>query len=107
MVNYISQVIPHIATITAQLTGLSGNDELLWTDLREAAFEPVKPAPDKPKVLRPIHYNKPDMIRLFTDASPTGTSACIGQGPRGDAARPAAFHSRSEADPITKQLPTN
>jgi len=42
MVNYISQFIPHIATITAPLTELSGNAEWLWTDLEEAAFEAVK-----------------------------------------------------------------
>jgi len=34
------------------------------------------------------------MIWLFTDASPTGTGAWIGQGPTRYAARPAAFHSR-------------
>ena len=44
MVNYISQFIPHIATIRAQLTELSGNAEWLWTDLQEAAFEGVKRA---------------------------------------------------------------
>ena len=42
MVNDISQFIPHIATITASLTELSGNAEWLWTDLQEAAFEAVK-----------------------------------------------------------------
>jgi len=42
MVNYISQFIPHIATITAPLTEVSGNAEWLWTDLQEAAFEAVK-----------------------------------------------------------------
>jgi len=94
MVNYISQFIPHIATITALLTELSGNAEWLWTDLQEAAFEAVKRAADKHKVLRPIDYNKPDMIWLFTDASPTGTGPWIGQGPTRDAARPAGFHSR-------------
>jgi len=62
MVNYISQFIPHIATITALLTELSGNAEWLWTDLQEAAFEAVKRAGDKHKVLRPIDYNKPDRI---------------------------------------------
>jgi len=75
MVNYISQCIPHIATITAQHTELNGNAEWLWTDVQEAAFEEVKRAADKHKVLRPIIYNKPDMIWLFTDASPTGTGA--------------------------------
>ena len=81
MVNYISQLIPHIATSTAPLTELSGNAEWLWTDLEEAAFEAVKRAADKHKVLRPIEYNKQHMIYLFTDASPTGTGAWICQGP--------------------------
>jgi len=39
MVNYISQFIPQIATITAPLTELCVNAEWLWTDRQEAAFE--------------------------------------------------------------------
>ena len=54
MVNYISQFILHIATITAPLRELSGNAEWLWTDRQEAAFEADKRAADKHKVLRPI-----------------------------------------------------
>jgi len=106
IVNYISQFIPHIATITAPLTELSGNAESLWTHLQEAAFEAVKRAADKHKVLRPINYNKPDMIWLFTDASPTGMGAWIGQGPTSDAARPAAFHSR-KLMPSQSNYPTH
>ena len=106
MVNYISQFIPHIGTITAPLTELSGNAELLWTDLQEAAFEAVKRAADKHKVLRPIDYNKADMIWLFTDASPTGMGAWIGQGRTRDAARPAAFRSR-KLTPSQSDCPTH
>jgi len=62
MVNYISQFSPDVATITAPLTELSGNAEWLWTDLDEAAFEAVKRAADKAKVLRVIDYNKSEMI---------------------------------------------
>ena len=106
MVNYISQFIPHIATITAPLTKLSGNAEWLWSDLQEAAFEAVKRAADKHKVLRPIDYNKPNMIWLFTDASPTDTGSWIGQGPTRDAARHAAFHSR-KLMPSQSNYPTH
>jgi len=106
MVNYIWRFIPHIATITAPLTELSGNAEWLWTDLPEAAFEAVKRAADKDQVLRPIDYNKPDMIWLFTDSSPTGTGAWIGQGPTRDAARPAAFRSR-KLTPSQSNNPTH
>jgi len=106
MVNYISQFIPHIATITAPLTELSGNTQWRWTDLQEAAFEAVKRAADKHKVLRPIDYNKPDMIWLFTDASHTGTGAWIGQRPTRDADRAAAFHSR-KLTPSQSNYPTH
>ena len=51
MVNYISQFIPHVATITAPLTEWSGNAEWVWTDLQDTAFEAVKRAADKHKVL--------------------------------------------------------
>jgi len=93
MVNYISQFIPHIASITAPLTELSGKATWLWTDLQEAACGAVKRAADKHKVFRPIDWNKPDMIWLFTAASPTGTATWVGQEPTRDAARPGAFHS--------------
>jgi len=104
MVNYISQFIPHIATIIAPLTELSGNTESLWTNLQKAAFEAVKRAGDKHKGLRPIDYNKQDMRWLFTDASPTGTGAGIGQGLTRDAVRPAAFHS-SKLTPSQRNYP--
>jgi len=93
MVNYKWQFIAHIAIITAPLTELSGNAEWLWTDLQEAGLDVVKCAPDKYKVLTLIDYNKPDMKWLFTNASPTGTGAWIGQGPHRDAARPRESHS--------------
>ena len=79
MVNYISQFIPYAATITALLTELTGDAEWLWTDLQETAFQAVKRAAEDHKVLRAIDYDNSDMIWLFTDASPTGTRAGIGQ----------------------------
>jgi len=54
----------------------------------------VKRAAAKHQVLRLIDYIIPNMVWLFTHASPTGTCAWVGQGPSRDAARPAAFHSR-------------
>ena len=106
MVNYISQFIPPITTIIAPLTELSRNAAWLWTYLEEAAHAAVKRAADKHKGPRPITYNKPDMIWLFTDRSPTGTRAWIGQGPTRDAARPAVFHSR-KLTPSESNYPTH
>src|SRR5712691_22961 len=106
MVNYISQFIPHIATITAPLTELSGDAEWLWTDLQEPAFLAGKRSAEEHKVLRLIDYIKPDTIWLFTDASPTGTGAWIGQGPTRETARPAAFHGR-KLTPSQSNYPTH
>ena len=106
MVNYISQFLPHAATITAPLTELTGDAEWLWTDLQETAFQAVKRAAEEHRVLMPIDYNNPDMVWLFTDASPTGTGAWIGQGPTRDAVRPAAFHSR-KLTPAQNNYPTH
>ena len=110
MVNYISQFMPHAATITAPVRELTGDAEWLWTDLQEAAFQAVKRAAENHKVLRPIDYDNSDMIWLFTDASSTGTGAWIGQGPTRDTARPASFYSRklmpSQSNYPTHQLET-
>jgi len=105
MVNYLWQFLPHAATITASLTEPTGNAEWLWMDLDDAAFEAVGRAAEKHQVLRPIDYTIPDMVWLFTDASPTGTGVWVGQGPTRDAARPAAFHSRI-LTPSQKAYPT-
>jgi len=106
MVNYISQFLSHAATITTPLTELTRNAEWLWTDLHDAAFEAVKRAAEKHQVLRPIDYTIPDMVWLFTDASPTRTGGWVGQGPTRDAARPAAFHSR-KLTPSQNAYPTH
>ena len=106
MVNYISQFMPHAATITAPLTELTRDAEWLWTDLQEAAIQAVKQAAEDHKVLRLIDYDNSDMIWLFTDASLTGTGAWIGQGATRDAASPALFHCR-KLTPAQSHYPTH
>jgi len=94
IVNNILQFLSHAATITGPLTELTANTEWLWSDLHDAAFEALKRAAEKHQVLRLIDYRIPDMVWLFTDASPTGTGAWVGQGPIRDVARPPVFYSR-------------
>ena len=78
----------------------------MLTDLPDTGFEAVKWAADKHKVFRLIDYSKPDKIWRFTDASPTGTSAWIGQDAIRDAVKPAAFHSR-KLTPSQSNYPTH
>ena len=51
MVNYISQFMPHAATITAPLTEVTGDAEWPWTDLQETVFQAVKRAAEHHKIL--------------------------------------------------------
>ena len=97
--------MPHAATITTPCTELTGEVEWLWIDLQETAFQAEKREAEDYKVLRHIDYDNSDMIWLFTNASPTGTGAWIGQGPTRDAARPASFHSR-KLTPAQSNYPT-
>ena len=66
----------------------------------------MKRAAEDHKIQRPIDYDNSDMIWLFTDASPTGTGAWIGQGPTRDTARPASFQSR-KLTPAQSNYPTH
>jgi len=75
-------------------------------DLHDAALEAVKCAAEKHQFLRPIDYTIPDMVWLFTDASPTGTGTWVGQGPTRDPARPAVCHSR-KLTPSQNTYPTH
>jgi len=95
LVNYISQFLPHIATITALLTDLTGNAEFVWTPTHDTAFEnTTRLADDDNVVIRPINHESGVPIWLITDASDTRVGAWVGQGETPETARPASLHSR-------------
>ena len=94
VVNYISQFIPHLVSITAPLTSLTGTEEFVWTATHDQAMENVKRAAANNLVMKPIDHETALPIWLITDASDTGVGAWVGQGETADTARPAALHSR-------------
>jgi len=94
VVNYISQFIPHLATITSPLTSLTGTEEFVWTATHDQAMENVKRAVSHNEVMKPIDHESALPIWLITDASDSGVGAWVGQGETADTARPAALHSR-------------
>jgi len=71
LVNYISQFLPHIATITAPLTDLTGNAEFVWTPTHDTAFQNTKRLADDNEVIRPSNHESGVPIWLITDASDT------------------------------------
>ena len=94
VVNYISQFIPHLASITAPLTSLNGTEEFVWTVTHDQAMENVKRRAAHNQVMKLIDHESALPIWLITDASDTGVGAWVGQGETADTARPAELHSR-------------
>ena len=94
LVNYISQFLPHHASITTPLTDLTGSAEFVWTTTHDQAFANVKALIETNEVVKPISDNNTDPIWLVTDTSKNGVGSWVGQGPTPETARPAALHSR-------------
>ena len=94
VVNYISQFIPYLASITASLTSLTGTKEFVWTATDDQAMENVKRAAAHNQVMKPIDHESALPIWLITDVSDIGVGVWVGQGETADTAGPAALHSR-------------
>jgi len=94
VVNYISQFIPHLASITAPLTWLTGTEEFVWTATYHHAMVNVKLAAGHNQIMKPIDHESALPIWLITDASDTGVGAWVGHGETADTARPAALARR-------------
>jgi len=56
VVNYISQFIPHLASITAPLTSLTGTEEFVWTATDDHAMDNVKRAAAHNQIMKPIDH---------------------------------------------------
>ena len=94
VVNYICQFIPHLASITAPLTLLTGTEEFVWTSTDDHTMDNVKRAAAHNQIMKPIDHESALPIWLITEVSDTGVGAWGGQGETADTARPAALHSR-------------
>ena len=101
VVIYHAQFLPHLATLRAPLWDLHSQNEFQWRPLHEEAFQQIRTLIKSITTLRPIDYQSPRPIYLFTDASKVGAAAWIGQGHSPEKAPPAAFHSPKFA---TRQL---
>jgi len=94
VVNYISQFIPHLASITAPLTSLTGTAEFVWTATHDHAMDNVKRGAAHNQSMKPIDHESALPLWLITHPSDTGVGAWVGQGDRADTARAAALNSR-------------
>src|SRR5258706_11082216 len=85
-VNYIGGHLPHIATIQARLTELTGNVTWQSGDLQQTALRHVKRACNENLPISPINYQtiqdpkNPDRLYLVTDASKVGVGAFLCHG---------------------------
>ena len=56
VVNYISQFIPQLASITAPLTSLTGTEEFVWSATHDHAMDNVKRAAAHNQIMKPIDH---------------------------------------------------
>ena len=90
---YHAQFLPHHTTASAPLSDLLSQNEFEWRLLHEEVFQQIKHLAKNITTLRPIDYQSPNPIYLFTNASKVGAGAWIGQRPSPENAHPATFHS--------------
>src|SRR6266576_559544 len=101
-VNYVGGHLPHIASVQAPLTELTGTSAWEWNDLQDTAFAKTKEACRQNLPLSPINYDQitntdtPDKLFLVTDASKVGVGSFICHGESFEKAKQniAAIHSR-------------
>jgi len=98
VVNYISKFLPHIGTLTAPLTALTGTAEFVWTALHDAAMTNIKKLIAGACIMKPVDYKSGVQIWLITDTSLSGCGAWVGQGDTPETARPAALYRRKFTD---------
>ena len=101
-INYIGSHLPHIATLQAPLTELTGMQTWEWSDLQDNAFNQIKEAFNQHLLILPINYNKlqhPNLLYnlyLVTDTSKVGVGSFLWHGKNFEEAKKnvAAIHSR-------------
>ena len=95
LASFYRKYVPNFAVIAAPLSDATkkGNpNEIVWTDIRESAFQELKKHISKPPILR-----LPDVSQSFilqTDASHIGIGAVLLQEDSAGEKRPVAFASR-------------
>jgi len=94
VVNYISNFILHLASITAPRTLLTGTEEFVWTATQDHAMDNVKRAAAHNQIMKLIDHESALPIWLITDASDTGVGPWVRQGETAATARPAALDRR-------------
>ncbi|XP_037808082.1 uncharacterized protein K02A2.6-like isoform X2 [Lucilia sericata] len=90
---YYSAFIPNLSTRDRPLRDVLLNDEFIWTDAAEDAYQDIKKALISPQVLMPYDPSLP--LVLATDASKTGLGAVLSQRVANKLERPVAYASRT------------
>ena len=101
-VNYIGSHLPHIATLQAPLTELTGTQTWEWSNLQDNAFNQIKEVCNQHLPISTINYDKlqdPNTLYnlyLVTDASKVGVESFLCHGKTFEEAKKnvAAIHRR-------------
>lgn len=94
-VHYVSQHLPHIATVAALETALTGKGEFTWTLLHDETLKQVKDIVGQHLTLKPINYESQNQsIFVVPDVSMIWSGSWLGQGIDIEHVNPSQFHSK-------------
>ena len=94
IVNYLSKLLPHLASVAACLTDLQGTTRTRrWTDTYKEAFNQCKDVINSAHVIKPWNSNSEEPTYLICDARDIGLGSSLGQGTL-DRIQATRFHSR-------------
>ena len=87
--------MPDIMAYTTPLSGLAQNNQTFqWTPLLDKCFQSIKAIATQSPILKPVDFDKNELVWIITDGSQTGISAMYGQGANWDTCQPAGFLSK-------------
>lgn len=96
LINYIAQFLPSLSEWSMVLSDLTRKGvKVEWLPEHDEAFCNIKQLTKNYSVCKPIDYDNPDPVMLFTDASNGGLGGYFGQGKDYKTMVPGGFHSRA------------
>ena len=95
LVQYLALYMPDITAYTTLLSGLGKNNwAFQWTPLLDKCFQSIKVIAMQSPKLKPVDFNKNELVWVITDGSQTRIGVMYGQSKDWDKCWPAGFLSK-------------
>ena len=95
LVQYLALYMPDITAYPTLLSGLVQNNRTFqWTPLLDKCFQSIKVIAMWSPILKPVDFNKNELVWVIKDGSQMEIGAMYGQGKDWDKCQPAGFLSK-------------